>query len=195
MNATVMNDDLLDSNHIRDHTADVTFKNGKSFSSMTRFFGAAILIVGLGLLLAGSVSGFILGLILIGGGGFIFTSTYGTDISTSTNYIREYHQIFFVKTGKWKTSAPYSDICIIKISKTAIRSDLAGANSMGIDISKNEIYLMTHDHRKRFLLKICKTSKEAAKEAKQLADVLDKKLAVFSPALSAVTQARLQQRR
>lgn len=193
--AIVMSEDLIDNAGSKEHSADISYKNGMSFSGMTRFFGVALLIVGFSALVSGSIAGFVIGLVLIGGGGFICTSSYGTDISTSTNHAREYHQIFYIKTGKWKTIAPYSDLCVIKIGKTAKRTDLTGANSTGLDKSKNEVYLMTYDHRKRFLVKVCNTVREANEESEFLADALDKKVAAFNPKISEATQARLRQRR
>lgn len=190
-----MNDELLDNDQTNLHTAEISFKNGRSFSGMVRFFGVALMLVGCSAIMSLSIGGIFIGLIIFGGGGFLFTSTYGTDICNRTNHVREYHEIFFIKTGKWKSAAPYSDICIIKLGKTAIRSDLAGTNSTGIDVSKSEVYLMTYDHRKRFLLKVCNSAKEAVKEAEFLADILDKKMTVFNPQISEATKARLRHRR
>ena len=155
LSANVMNDELLDNDTITNHTIDITYRNGMSFVGMTRFTAGAFLIIGFSVLFTG-LGGFFLGLLMIGGGGFVVTSNYGTDICLSTKYVREYHQVFFIKTGKWRTSAPYTDICITKIGKSATKSDITGANSTNIDVSRNEVYLMTSDHRKRFLLKACK---------------------------------------
>ncbi|MEO9531912.1 MAG: hypothetical protein ABJG68_15835 [Crocinitomicaceae bacterium] len=190
-----MSDELIDNGSISEHTVDLTYKNGLSFTGNTRLLGFIVILMGPIAIFTGDVAGLVIGPVLVLGGGFVLTSQYGTDICLSNKYVREYNKVFFIKTGKWRTTAPYTDICITKIGKTQTRADMTGAVSTEIDVSKNEVYLFTSDHRKRFLLKVCKSAKEAAKIADELAEKLDKKVAIFSPKLSSATKARLQRRR
>jgi hypothetical protein len=189
-----MNEELLDNEEISNHSSDIQIKNGSSFSF--RIKGLAILILFMGVLTT-SVGGFtsVIGLALIFAAIFIITSRYGVDISLSTNYVREYHKRFFIKKGKWLPLAAYSDICILKIRKTRTTSDITGVASTKLDASKNEVYLMTYDHRRRFLLKICKSQKEAIAFAEEMCETLEKKLSIYNPKISQKTQQRLRFRK
>lgn len=147
-----MTEDLLDNESITNHEAEITLDHGPSFTPRMRMFAIIFLIGALGMYASGG-AGYIIGTGLLLGGIFVISSRHGTQISLKTNYVRAYHDRFFVKSGKWLPIAAFSDICILKISKTLTTSDLTGAVSTSMDVSKNEVFLMTHDHRKRFLLK------------------------------------------
>lgn len=190
-----MSDKLLDSKGITDHQAEIEISNGYSFSKNLRIATIVFTIVALLMLLTGG-PGYIIGPPLLLGCIFLLTSQHGTDISLSTNYVRNFHKKFFVfKSGKWLPLNAYSDICILKIGKTRRVQDITGMVSTNLDNTEIEVYLMTHDHRKRLLLKTCKSGHEAQEYAKEMAEKLDKKIAIYSPKVSAKTEERLRTRK
>ncbi|UKN01799.1 hypothetical protein K6119_18925 [Paracrocinitomix mangrovi] len=191
-----MNQELLDSDGIKNHHSDIEIENGASFSPRLQLLAGALALMGLVATLSFEPQGLVLGPLFLIGGIFVLTSRHGVDISLETHYVREYHKRFlFIKSGKWIPMAAFSDICILKLGKTKVTSDLTGSVTTHLDASKNEVYLMTFDHRKRFLLKICKSQKEAVQFAEEMAEKLDKKFTTFNPKISAETQAKLRYRR
>jgi hypothetical protein len=190
-----MDSEILDDKGLDQQTVDITFKNGGSFSPLTRVVSIIFLLIGLGMLASGEIFGFIIGPAIIFGAGFIITSNFGTDVCVSSKYVREYHERFFIKSGKWVPTNLLTDICVIKVGKNATRSDMTGSVSTEIDISKNEIVLLSANHRKRILLRTCNSSQEAAEKAVEIAEILDKKFTKFNPQISKKTQERLRHRR
>lgn len=190
-----MRDEVLDNAGIIAHQSDIQIDNGASFTPRIKFMAAIFGFAGILSCFSGA-GGLIFGLLVIFGSLFILTSRYGTDISLSTNYVREYHKrFFFWKSGKWLPLSAFSDICILKLGRKRTSSDLTMMVSTDIDVSKNEVYLMTHDHRRRFLLKICQSQKEALAFAEEMCEKLNKKLAKFNPQISQQTQQRLRTRK
>lgn len=189
-----MQQETLDSDSISNHKAELSISNGMSFDSRIMVAAVIGVLLALAMLLSGG-PGYLFGPALLFGSSFVFTSSYGTDISLTTNYAREYNKRFGFKTGKWLPMAAYSDIVILKIGRSQKTSDFTGAVSTKIDVSKNEVYLMTHDHRKRLLLKVCNSYEDAIKFSEEISNKLDKKVAVFNPKLTQKTRERLQRRR
>ena len=148
-----MTDELIDNSQITGHQADIVIDNGYSFTSRLRIAASLFGILSVLMIFSGG-PGIIIGPLIFLGCSFLLTSKHGVDISLKTGYVREFGEKFFVfKSGKWLPLAAYSDICILKLGKTRRHSDITGGVSTDIDASKNEVYLMTYDHRKRFLLK------------------------------------------
>ena len=190
-----MSEELLDDKGITAHQADIEIKNGFSFTLNLRIAASVFAVVGFAAILSGG-PGFVIGPPILLGCLFLLTSRHGTEISLETNYVREYNEKFFIfKTGKWLPISAFSDICILKLGKTRAPSDITGAVSSKFDASKNEVYLMTHDHRKRFLLKICDSLHDATEFAEEMAEKLDKKISKFNPQISSKTQERLRTRK
>ena len=182
-----MSEEILDS---KEHKSEIEIDNGHSFTKNLRIASAVFLLVSVLMLLTGG-AGFIIGPVLFLGATFLLTSKHGADISLSTNYVREYHKKFFVfKSGKWLPLAAYSDICILKLGKTRRHTDITGMVSTDIDSSQIEVYLLTHDHRRKFLLKICKSGKEATDFADEMAEKLGKKITAYNPQISKQSQQK-----
>ena len=97
-----MSDELIDNGSISEHTVDLTYKNGLSFTGNTRLLGFIVILMGPIAIFTGDVAGLVIGPVLVLGGGFVLTSQYGTDICLSNKYVREYNKVFFIKTGKWR---------------------------------------------------------------------------------------------
>jgi len=192
-----MQEDLIDNTHISEHRPEISFRNGYSFTSFVRGISLVFVVFGIAILLTLTIPAILIGTIIIFAALFVFSSEYGTDISTSTNYIREYHKrFFFLKTGpKWVPMSPFSDVCILKLGKSRQLSDMYGVSSNSLDASKNEVYLMTYDHRRRFLVKICASKQEAVEFATSFAKKFDKTLKEFNPTISQATKRRIASRR
>jgi hypothetical protein len=189
-----MQNETLDGYAKTDHQPELSISNGRSFDSKIVFAAVVAIILSIPMLISGG-PGYVIGPVLFFGGLFVLTSSYGTDMSFTTNYARQYNKLFGFKSGKWLPISAFTDIVILKISRSQKASDITGAVSTDIDISKNEVYLMTYDHRKRFLLKVCKSYQEALQFSEEMSKKLDKKVAVFNPQVSEKTKQRLQRRR
>lgn len=190
-----MNDiELLDNEKLTNHQSDLTFSNGWSFSFNVRLLSVVFFFIGIVMIGSGG-PGYVIGPPLILGAGFLFSSRYGTQVCYSTGYIREYHEYFGIKTGKWVSTVMLPDICILKIGKSKTHSDITGAVSTTLDASKNEVYLMSSNHRKRMLICVCKSLEEAAKVSETLAQNLGKNLAQFNPQISKQTMERKRRSR
>lgn len=182
--------DLIDNESITNHSADITVKNGFSFSSITRTLGVCLLVLSL-LAISSGGGGLIIGSVIFLASLFAITSTHGVEISLSTNYIREYSSAFGIKSGKWQSTLLLPDICILTIGKTVTMpggsmamGTMVGASNIELDATKTEVYLMSANHRKRVLIKICKSKREADSFAQELAQKMNKRLAVFNPQIS-----------
>ena len=192
-----MSSDLVDNDQISGHKPDISVKNGYSFTNFVRGIALVFVLFGLAITTSFTLPTILIGTVIILSALFIFSSEYGTDISTSTMYIREYHKrFFFLKTGpKWIPMSPFSDVCILKLGKSRQVSDMYGVSSNSLDASKNEVYLMTYDHRRRFLVKICNSKQEAIEFAQEFAEKFDKTVKEFNPAISEATRRRVASRR
>ena len=130
------------------------------------------------------------GLFLVFGAAYMISSQFGTQVSIDNNQVREYHSRFFLKTGKWYDLKLFPDITILKISRSMTVTDRLGASHATFDTSKNEVYLLSANHRKKILLKICNSYADAEKNANELAKLLDKKIVQFNPKISKSTKDR-----
>lgn len=177
-------DELVDDRDISGHSADLTYFGGFSFTLTLRIFASLFGFMGLAMLTSDNIAAIVAGIVAFGGALFTTTSAYGTDICFRTNYVREYHRIFGIKTGKWVTTHLMPDICILKISMTRTRSDLTGMASTAMDVSANEVFIMSANHRKRIFVKKCKNLKEAVEVGEFLSEKMNKKLVPFKPKIS-----------
>lgn len=190
-------ENILDNHEITNHSAEISIKNGHSFTTFVRYFSLVFVLFGFAIILSLTITSVLVGVVIVTAALFIFSSEYGTDISVTSNYIREYHKrFFFLKTGnKWIPLSPFSDVCILRIKKTRQLSDVYGVSSNAIDATKNEVYVMTHDHRRRFLVKICNSQQEAIEFATTFAKKFDKTFSEFNPKISETTKKRIASRR
>lgn len=139
-------------------------------------FGIAILYLG----------GFalILGPIFMLTGTFAATTWVGTEICFETRTIRDFHSVFFRKSGKWISTDYFTDICILKLGKKQSGEDALGAEVNKIDMSRCEVFLMTQDHHKRQVIKICESMEEAVQIAEFIGEKFGKPLVRFNPRIS-----------
>lgn len=165
---------------ILDHHADITYDNGYSFSWGIRAVGITGVLFGLGILYFGGFA-LLLGPIFVIAGGFAATSWVGTEICLETRFIRDFHSVFFRKGGKWIPTDHFTDICILKLGKKQSGEDALGTEVNKVDMSRCEVFLMTPDHRRRVLVKVCDSMAEAVEIAELTSQQLDKPLVKFNP--------------
>lgn len=189
------NDSLVDENPAIHSTADITIDNGYNFGPATRATAWAFLAFGVFAIYMGG-GGIFIGIFTILAGFFALTSKNGTQVCLSNGYIREYSAVLGLKTGKWQTTAALPDITVMKLGKkretAGFIPGLPGMPTVGMemDASVNEVYLLSADHRKRVLLKVCNSAKEGFEFAKDLALKMGKNVVEFNPKISEVTLAR-----
>lgn len=184
------NDQLVDNDHISNSKADISISNGFSFGPATRFLAGILGVFGVVAVLTGG-PGLFIGPVLILMSLFALTSKFGTEISLSNNYIREYGSAFGIKSGKWESSLLMPDLCVLKIGKTqSVANSRTGGIATDLDVSKNEVYLLSANHRKKILVKVCNSKAEGLKFAQELAQKMGKTVAEFNPKISEQTKAR-----
>ncbi|MBI3133233.1 MAG: hypothetical protein HYZ14_01025 [Bacteroidetes bacterium] len=184
------NDQLVDNDHITNSTADIRISNGFSFGPATRLVAGVMVVLGAFALLSGG-AGFFLGPIILLAALFALTSKFGTEISLSNNYIKEYSVAFGIRSGKWQSTLMLPDLCVIKLGKTrGVANTYTGGIGTEVDASKNEVYLLSANHRKKVLMKVCNSKKEAENFARDLAQKMGKNYVPFNPKISEQTKAR-----
>jgi hypothetical protein len=187
----VMSEEIIDNSELTEHQADVSYSHGFSFPLMPRLLALLFFILGSFSLISGTLIGLVVGLLLVILGGFGFSSSLGIDVCLRTNYIREYHLVYFlIKMGKWKSTASYPDICILKLGKSKTTHQSTGAFFSTMDASINEVFFMTANHRKRILIAKCASLEAAVNTAKMLEEKTGKSLKEFNPKISEQTKAR-----
>lgn len=163
----------------------IIHKIGNSFPSHIYAIGLIFILSSFFLFLNNPV----LALIFLLVGMFICTSRYGVEIDLEKKKYREYGQIFCIKQGQWfdLTKMPYVSILKSKSGHLVYsRSNYSTANyDDGFDVC-----LLNESHKKRVVIKKCKTKEEALQFAKELESILDVKLVQFDPIISSRTAQR-----
>jgi len=186
----IENDKIIDGDSITNSKADISISNGFSFGPATRAMAVAMLILGFFAFFMGG-GGYFIGATIIMASLFALTAKHGTEISFSNNYIREYSWSFGFKTGKWIPTIMLPDITVMKLGKKAgIVGIRTGGITMERDVSVNEVYLLSANHRKRILVKVCQSQKEGVEFAKEIAQKMGKNFVAFNPPVSEKTKAR-----
>lgn len=187
-------DDAIDSAALTNSKADIRYRNGFSFSSILRISSAIFALLGLIAIISGG-AGYILGPIFIVIGIYVNSSTYGTEISMSNNYIRVYSTSFGIKKGKWQSTALLPDICILKMGKSVSVNHIFGAGAVTLEgDAVYEVYVLTVNHRKRLLLCETSSAKEAGEKARFLAEKMQKNFTTFNPIISEKTRSMRYER-
>lgn len=182
--------ELVDNDHISNSKADISISNGFNFGPATRMIAGIMISLGVFAILSGA-AGYFLGPVIMLAGFYALTSKFGTEISLSNNYIKEYSALLGIKSGKWQSTLMLPDICVIKLGKTrSVANARTGGIGAEVDASVNEVYLFSANHRKRILIKTCKSKKEADEFAKDLAQKMGKNYTAFNPQISEQTKAR-----
>ena len=187
------NGKVINNEHINSSTADLTIDNGYSFGPVTRTAAWAFMAFGVLAMYFGG-GGIFFGILVTLAGLFALTSKHGTQLCFSNNCMREYGAFFGIKTGKWFPTHGLPDITVMKLGRkreVAIMIPVVGNVSPGfeMDATVNEVYLLSSNHRKRVLIKVCKSSKEGFAFAKDLAEKMGKKLVEFNPQISEASKA------
>ncbi len=185
--------DTLDSDLIDNSIADIRYKNGFTFGLAMRIVMACLGSLCLLMILSGGAG------LIIGSPIFIFsiyalTSSFGTEISFNNGYVKEYSSSFGIKKGKWKSTHLMPEITILKQGQPTVLKHNFAEGATNFDESTYDVLLLSANHRKRMLLKICKSGKEALKVGQKLEEQLEKKLVQFNPKISQKTLARRYER-
>lgn len=99
--------------------------------------------------------------------------------------------MFGIKSGKWESSLLLPDLCVLKIGKTqSVANSRTGGIGTDMDVSKNEVYLLSANHRKKILIKTCDSKAKAVAFAEDLAQKMGKNFVEFNPKISEQTKAR-----
>lgn len=122
----------------------------------------------------------ITGVLLLIIGSIITFSTYGIEISETNNKIRKFTTILGITFGKFKTINNYSQISIVKKN---YRYKLSGRSNAGIIVSKNKynVCLFNETFRKKFIVKICDSYKDAVEFSDKLAFIIKIEVTKFTP--------------
>ena len=181
-------DNLIDSDNITKFNPDIVIKNGFSFGPVTRLVSGVLIVFGALAIISGG-GGYFLGPIICLAA--LFASSYGAEISLSNNYIREYTSTFGFKTGKWVSTIGLPDIAVMKLGKTrGVANIRTGGTAFEVDASANEVYLLSANHRKRVLVKVCQSRSDGVEFATQLAKQMGKNFVPFNPSVSEKSKAR-----
>jgi hypothetical protein len=140
--------------------------------------GYALLGVGVLFLLAGS---FLLGPILVIVGGFFSFTFSGVKLDIANKEAQHYTSFYGWKKGNWVGLKSYPFVSILK-SRIGFRAN--NFNAAPMEFSGEElfdIYLLSSDHRERFLIKSEKTEAIAKQSAKELGQKLGVEYANYNP--------------
>lgn len=171
---------------ILNHQVDVSYDNGYSFSWGIRMVGLTGALFGIAILFFGGFA-LLLGPIFIVAGLFAATSWTGVEIAYETRTMRDFHSVFFRKSGKWISMDYFPEICILKLGKKQSGEDALGTEVNKVDMSRCEVFFMTADHHRRQIIKVCESMEEAVQVAEEVGKKLDKPLVRFNPKVSART--------
>jgi hypothetical protein len=189
-----MDSEVLDNKGLLNHTVDLTFINGPSFSNPTRIGALVVLVISV----VTAFNGFPYIFIGIGlglGMAFIVSSSGGTDICLETKYVREYHKRLFLKSGKWRSTFTFTDISIISRGKAVKLSDMGGSTIQSSEEKKVQVVLLIPNHRQSILIKECDNLSKGIELMKEISEKMDKKVMNYHPQISMKTQERLRYRR
>lgn len=179
--------DTIDSDLITGSKADLTYKNGYTFSFGLRVAISILSVFGVFAIVSGG-PGYIIGPIILFFGSYALTSTYGTDVSLSNNYVRVYSSSYGIKRGKWVPTVLMPDITVLKMGKSVGMNQIFGPGEVKLEKAVYEVYVLTANHRKRLLLCETESGKTAFETAKMLADKMEKNLVQFNPIISQRTR-------
>lgn len=169
---------------------DITIKNGFNFGPAARAAAFVIFPFSLLVIATGGI-GIFIGPVFLFIAGFALTSRQGVQISYQGAYLKEYNSVFGLRNGKWISTHGLPDICVLKLGmKQTLGQYYSGTPTLERDVSINEVYLMSANHRKRILVKKCKNKAEAVKFAEGLAAKMKKNFVPFNPQISEQTKAR-----
>ncbi len=154
----------------------INFKTTYFFSTMGRYLGHIITLIGIiGLFTKGieTVVFCVVGL------GLSFTR-FGVLIDKENNKLKEYTSVFWIKLGGWKTLNHYPYITVLEITE----KQTMYSNSNVAHSNKNLVFritLLNENHYSKIVLKQLKDKELAHKEAENIAKVINVEKVIYSP--------------
>ncbi|MFK7901178.1 MAG: hypothetical protein AB8B61_10530 [Cyclobacteriaceae bacterium] len=132
----------------------------------------------------------LLGLIFLGLGGLFSFSKCGIILDRNNGTFMEYTSYFFIKKGKWYSLSTYPDAAILNL-RYSQKANLGYFHSTNVkQETQQELVLLTHDHRRRILVKTFKKGENAQQFSKKLCESFKLNLTSYAPKISAKTAAR-----
>ena len=159
-------------------------------------FAPPIVIVGVIVSIAGvltAIEGPLLGILLIIAGGFIWSSTYGSQIDPTNIRFREYGSVFGIKSGKWRPLDEAPFITVMKGREGMTVYSRSNLSTTSID-DRFEVCLLSNTHRSKTVIMKFENEDQAAEYAKAIALKLDKEIVQYSPKISEKTRSRSKRR-
>lgn len=172
----------LDETLVKNPKPEESHSLGFAFGLPAQIIGAVLTFMGLLALSSLSPAGFLFGPIVLLGGLFLLTSSYGTQIDYQNKYIREYGSFIGIKRGKWKNLDKYPYVTVLSANVSRKSSDITGLASVVETKEAYGIYFLSKTHYNRILLKRVKGDfSDAKEEAKKIEEKTGKPLVKFSP--------------
>ncbi|MFT5821213.1 MAG: hypothetical protein ACI8ZM_002462 [Crocinitomix sp.] len=185
--------DTLDSSSITDSVVDVQYHNGYTFSFGLRIAISFLGLFGLFAVFSGG-PGYLLGPPILLFTFYAHTSTFGTDVSFSNNYIREYSKSFWIKRGKWKPTVLLPDITILKMGKSIGVNHVYSEKTTQITKTVYSVSVLSANHRKRVLIRETESAADCYEVAVFLSEKMSKNLVDFNPVISQATRDKRYER-
>ncbi|MFT5778251.1 MAG: hypothetical protein ACI837_001207 [Crocinitomicaceae bacterium] len=166
---------------------------GKKISNMIAFsFAWPILAFGV----VASIGGIIgmtqnplFGGLAIIAGGFLCSSTYGSQIDLEKNLYREYTAVYGIKRGKWFPLEKMPYLCVLP-SRTGTTMYSQSNRATTVIDDTFDICLLNETHRRKIVWNKMGTKNLAVESAETLAKQIGKSVVQYSPVLSDKTRNR-----
>jgi hypothetical protein len=160
-------------------------KIGFSFAMPVVVIGVAIILFAFAMI---SINPF-LGIGFILAGGFMSTSSYGTQIDLENKKFREYGSAFGIKNGKWNSLDVLPFLSLMKSRSGYTVYSRTNRSSTDVD-DFYEVCLLTQNHRKKIVVQKFSYKKDATEFLNKLSTTLNKPIVEFNPEISQKTKNR-----
>jgi len=152
------------------------FKTNYFFPTPARYLGYAMIAIGIIGIFTKGIETLLISVIGIG----ISFTQYGVLILPDENKIKEYLEVFWIKTGSWESLDFYQYITVLEITEKS--TTYSQSNRQGS--TRNLVFritLLNENHYQKLLLKQLHDKDEAHKEAEELSQFLRIEKVVYSP--------------
>jgi hypothetical protein len=163
----------------------LTFHHGSSFSNLARIFCVVASLFGFGIMIEDSFFGIFLSVLGIG----LFSSSYGTQLDTKNQQIREYGSLFWLKYGKWIPLSGFSHVVIISVNESYLAYSRS-SYSTSVTYEKLGVCVMDSNFRRRIIVAYSTTKNEANSIAEKISTATHFPISLFNPKISEKTKSR-----
>ena len=171
---------------------------GASFTKSFKIAGFVVIIIGLLIIIFNLTPkfsfNFLIGIPFIIGGLIVNFTYYGIEIKKDINKYRKFTEILGFTFGKFKN---ISDYIFISIMKAQHGYKIYGASNISISVLKQkyDVCFFNKTFKKKIVIKILDTEKEAIEYAKILAIKTGLEFSKYNPPISNATMNRRTQRK